>query len=138
MNYRRVIFITIVTFASLYSFLVYTWGTNNKNGQLLTEKAAHGKILWQEYNCIACHQLYGLGGYLGPDLTNEIKLKGPDYAKAFMTTGSVKMPNLHLTPSEIDDITEYLVCLSNSGEYPLSKPNITLWGDMNIKEAKQK
>ncbi|MBK8357424.1 MAG: hypothetical protein IPL13_19205 [Saprospiraceae bacterium] len=29
-----------------------------------------GKLIWQDYNCNACHQIYGLGGYLGPDLTN--------------------------------------------------------------------
>jgi nitric oxide reductase subunit C len=135
---RRTIFITIMIFASFYSYLVYTGGTENKNGELLTEKAAHGKILWQEYNCSACHQLYGLGGYMGPDLTNEIKLKGAEYAKAIMTTGTVKMPNLHLNKTEIDEMAEYLVCLSNSGEYPLSKANTTVWGDIDVIRAKQK
>ncbi len=32
--------------------------------------AAAGKLLYQKYNCQACHQIYGLGGYMGPDLTN--------------------------------------------------------------------
>jgi len=135
MNYRRIAFFTIVVLASLYSYMVYTGGTDS---ELLSDKAAEGKLLWQEYNCQACHQLYGLGGYMGPDLTNEIKLKGREYPKFFIMQGSAKMPNLHLKPEETNDIVEYLVCLNNSGEYPISQPNTTFWGSLNIMKTIKK
>ena len=55
----------------LYSFTVYTKGTDNNVTVSATErlKINYGKQVFQQYNCIACHQLYGLGGYLGPELT---------------------------------------------------------------------
>ena len=132
MNYRRIAFFTIVILALVYTYMVYTAGTNNMDGDLLSAKAADGKLLWQEYNCQSCHQLYGLGGYMGPDLTNEIKLKGKEYSKFFISQGSAKMPNLHLKPAEIDDIVDYLSCVNNSGEYPIAQPNTTFWGGLNI------
>jgi nitric oxide reductase subunit C len=139
MIYRRIAFFTIVILALVYTYMVYTAGTNNQDGELLSAKAADGKLLWQHYNCQACHQLYGLGGYMGPDLTNEIKLKGREYPKFFITQGTAKMPNLHLNPSETDAIVEFLGCVSNSGEYPISQPKTTLWGGLNIiKKASKK
>ncbi|MCH7870146.1 MAG: c-type cytochrome, partial [Planctomycetes bacterium] len=32
--------------------------------------AKSGLAIWRENNCQACHQIYGYGGFLGPDLTN--------------------------------------------------------------------
>ncbi len=135
MNYKRVIFISIIVTASLYSYKVYTDGTENSNGLLTNEKAKAGKLLWQEYNCIACHQLYGLGGYMGPDLTNEIGLKGKVYASAFISMGTSRMPNFKLKKDEVDDLVEYLACVNKSGEYPLKNPGITPWGDITISNA---
>jgi nitric oxide reductase subunit C len=137
MNYKRTIFMTIIILASGYSYKVYTGGTDNDNGLLKSDAAIRGKLTWQEYNCSACHQLYGLGGYMGPDLTNEIALKGKDYARAFISGGSLKMPDLHLNKEQQDDIIEYLICLNRSGEYPVKKPNLTPWGDIDITQSVQ-
>jgi len=41
-----------------------------------SEKALQGQQLWQQNNCFSCHQIYGLGGYLGPDLTNVYSQRG--------------------------------------------------------------
>ena len=56
--------------------------------------ASEGRLVWQNYNCEACHQLYGLGGYLGPDLTNVYSCigKGPVYIKAMIKSGTGTMP----------------------------------------------
>lgn len=132
MNYRRLIFFSFIVLASLYSYKVYTDGTDNNNGLLSNEKAVKGKLLWQEYNCTACHQLYGLGGYMGPDLTNEIRLKGKEYPRAILMSGLGKMPYFHLNKEQVDDLIEYLVCLNKSGEYPLKKPGLTPWGNIQL------
>lgn len=81
--------------------------------------AAHavdkGKLLWQQYNCISCHQVYGLGGYLGPDLTNVYSLRSPEYLKAFIKNGTTIMPNFNFSDDEVDQLLEYLKDMDASG-----------------------
>lgn len=108
--------------------MVDTIGTDDDKGKaFLTEEAKEGKLLFQEYNCGACHQFYGLGGYMGPDLTNVIseKGKGELYAKAFLQGGTQKMPNFHLTEKEIAALIAYLKYVDKTGLSPVKefRPN---------------
>jgi len=110
--------VKIITFILLfcsylvYSAVVFTKGTSASI--VVTEAheapAINGKALFQKYNCIACHQLYGLGGYLGPELTTAYsdKARGEIYMKAFLQAGGTRMPNFRFTPEEVDDIISYL------------------------------
>ncbi len=75
-----------------------------------------GKLIWQQYNCNACHQVYGLGGFLGPDLTNEYSLRGPVLIRAFVQTGTKQMPNFKLTETEINALTDFLKNIDASGK----------------------
>ncbi len=86
----------------------------------MTDEAIRGEVLWQESNCTACHQIYGLGGYLGPDLTNVISnpYKGEEYVKSFLNSGIKSMPKFKFTDSEKDDIVSFLKHVDNSGFYP--------------------
>ena len=81
------------------------------------EQVLAGKMLWQQHNCSSCHQLYGLGGYLGPDLTNVLsaKGKGKAYAAAIMTSGTSVMPDFHLKPEEINALLAFLEHTDQSG-----------------------
>lgn len=81
------------------------------------EKAAEGRLVWQKYNCQSCHQLYGLGGYLGPDLTNEYsKFSGNhEVLKAFFKGGFKQMPTFSLTKNEEDLLIEFLKETDASG-----------------------
>ena len=69
---KLVIFFSLFGLYLLYSVIVYTKGTDCIVSIPVEEqsKTNRGKALFQQNNCIACHQLYGLGGYLGPELTN--------------------------------------------------------------------
>ncbi len=91
-----------------YSTWVYTDGTTS--AAAMSPAAMEGKELWQRNNCQTCHQLYGLGGYMGPDLTTITtdKYRGPLYAKAMLLNGGAIMPNFHLTEKNAADIVEYL------------------------------
>jgi nitric oxide reductase subunit C len=96
----------------LYSGLVFTRGTENpvtldEQEQVLAGK---GKLLFQQYNCIACHQLFGLGGFLGPDLTNAYSdpRRGTLYIRALLESGGNRMPDFHFTPEETDALIAYL------------------------------
>lgn len=83
------------------------------------ELARKGKMLWQEKNCTSCHQLYGLGGHLGPDLTNVAEIRTEAHIKAFLQSGTVVMPNFHLSEDEVNALLEFLKYTNTTGQ---SKP----------------
>ncbi|MGZ5244894.1 MAG: c-type cytochrome [Bacteroidia bacterium] len=120
--------------AMVYSVLVYINGTAHATADNIPADAAKGKLVYQEYNCQACHQIYGLGGYMGPDLTNVISSpgKGELYARALMMSGTAKMPNLNLSEQELTHLTEYLKYIDKTGRFPLFDPEINMWGDINL------
>jgi nitric oxide reductase subunit C len=77
-----------------------------------------GQRIFQDKNCVACHQIYGLGGYMGPDLTNVISTRGDAYARAFITSGTARMPNFNFSPDEIAALLAYLGFVDQTGTYP--------------------
>lgn len=79
--------------------------------------AAQGRLVWQKYNCQSCHQLYGLGGYLGPDLTNVYSLpgKGEPVIRAFLKAGVAPMPVFNLSEEEIAELAAFLRAADASG-----------------------
>ncbi len=80
------------------------------------ELAQEGKILWQEKNCTSCHQLYGLGGHLGPDLTNVYEKRPVEYIEAFLKSGTDVMPDFHLSQHEIDALVAFLKYTNTTGQ----------------------
>lgn len=104
--------ILVAAFLGYSCFLYADLPIQNKEPVQAADK---GKMLWQQYNCGACHQVYGLGGYLGPDLTNSYSKRGPAYIRAFLQNGTNIMPNYHLTETEITELTNYLRHLDASG-----------------------
>ncbi len=115
----------------LYSLSVYFSASEKE--VVLSENAIQGKLLFQKYNCVACHQFYGLGGYMGPDLTNVIASKGKEYAKSIILNGTGKMPKLDVSEEEAEKITEYLSAVSQTGKFPLQEKEfeLTPWGTFN-------
>jgi nitric oxide reductase subunit C len=109
---RIAIALTLFFLYVSYSFLVYTEGTREDIALSPEEKAAvaKGKSIYQQYNCQSCHQLYGLGGYLGPDLTTAYsdENRGKPYMKALLESGGNRMPNFHFSKEEIDQLIAYL------------------------------
>ena len=102
------VFLLLFSCYAAYSTWVYTKGTDR--GTVMNVQEQAGKKIWQQYNCTSCHQLFGLGGYLGPELTTVIsdKKRGEAYARVFLQAGAVRMPNFHFTPDQINDIIAYL------------------------------
>ncbi len=80
------------------------------------ELAQEGKILWQNKNCTSCHQLYGLGGHLGPDLTNIYEKRPVEYIEAFLKSGTDVMPDFHLSQHEIDAFVAFLKYTNTTGQ----------------------
>ena len=137
-NFSRHRFVyTVLVFAfAVFSGFVYTQAVP-ENKVSASSEAVHGKMLWQQHNCSSCHQLYGLGGYLGPDLTNTIstKGKGKDYAAAIMKSGTQVMPNFHLNDTEIEALLAFLEHADKSGNNRVHSFSIGLDGTITPEKA---
>lgn len=133
---NRLIIITLVTLFVFYNFFVYTQ-TSNEPTKKLSKLAIEGEDIYQQKNCTACHQIYGLGGYLGPDLTNVISntAKGPEYVKAFLVSGVKTMPVFYFTEHEKSALVQFLTEVDKTGYYPNypSKMKSTGWVELNYK-----
>jgi len=88
-----------------------------------------GLRLWRSHNCAACHSLYGLGGHLGPDLTNVISRRGRPYAAYILASGKGKMPAYPLDAADYDALLDYLQSIDALGQYPLKSPNSKPFGN---------
>ncbi len=108
-----VVALLVVTFL-FYSFYLYS--SLPVKDYTINEESGKGKLVWQQYNCNACHQVYGLGGYLGPDLTNVYSFRGKEYIKAFLNIGTATMPNFHLNNQEINALLAFLNSIDASGK----------------------
>ncbi len=97
----------------------------------MSAEAGHGQDLYQDYNCAACHQFYGLGGYMGPDLTNVISERGEAYSGAFIAAGTVSMPNFNLDTDEVAALVAYLAFVDQTGTYPLQDYKIEWNGNVS-------
>lgn len=117
-------------------FLALTYDTHKAlperdNRQNLTETVAHGKLLWEENNCVGCHSLLGEGAYFAPELGNAFqRLGGREGIKGFIKSrpvdgipGRRSMPQFNFTEEELDALADFLEYASgiNAAGWP---PNI--------------
>jgi nitric oxide reductase subunit C len=105
-------FISLFVAYLIYSIIVYTKGTEKDISLSASEQSSikKGSQLFQQYNCTSCHQLYGLGGYLGPELTTAYSdpVRGEFYMKAFLKAGGIRMPNFHFKNEDVDALISFL------------------------------
>lgn len=125
---NRAIFATLCVSFVFYSAYVYTTGTDASHVPPMSGQARHGQALFQEKNCIACHQFYGLGGYMGPDLTNVVSNYSPAYARAFLVAGTARMPNFDFSEDEVDALVAYLEFVDSTGTYPPEEFDVRWYG----------
>lgn len=129
-----IVLASLIIIFILYNRLVYS--TDSYAPSIaLSPKAITGQNLWQSNNCWSCHQVYGLGGYLGPDLTNIYSQpnKGPDYINTLLNSGVKSMPSFNFSESEKEAIIEYLKAIDQSGFYPNKESEIQATGWVKIK-----
>lgn len=125
---HRAIFGALCAAFVFYSAQVYTAGTETPHIEPMTDLERHGAEVFQKYNCISCHQFYGLGGYMGPDLTNVVSNRGEMVARAFIMSGTVSMPNLELSEDELDAVVAFLAFVDQTGTYPPENYEVTWYG----------
>jgi nitric oxide reductase subunit C len=85
----------------------------------VTAQVAAGTAVWRQNNCESCHSVYGLGGHIGPDLTNIIKWRGPAYVQGMLLAGRPGMPSFaHLPAEDMTNLLAYLTFVNGTGEFP--------------------
>ena len=120
--------------------IIYTSGTSYKVGEVyFSDEAKKGKIAFQRHNCIACHQVYGLGGFMGPDLTNSMSTGNNKeaIARAYLKVGTLKMPNFELSEEEIEQLISYLKYLDEASIYPVVDFEISPLGTIIFEEKNE-
>lgn len=95
-------------------------GRCHKDGEIpgVPELTA-GHHIFETEGCHGCHKLNGVGGSIGPDLSEEGgSERSPQWLEqhflnpAAVSTGSA-MPNFHFTREQARDLTYYMLSLSN-------------------------
>lgn len=135
----RIYSVLLVAFV-LYTGFVYTKGTEITESNLNQELITSGRKIFQSKNCIACHQLYGLGGHLGPDLTNVISKpkRGEQYVRAVLKSGIGAMPAFNLSENDTLALLEFLKHIDSTGESPPKSFKITPWGSISLNTKEEK
>ncbi len=105
----------VVAYASV-SVVAYTDYPRQGPDASLTVLEQSGLAVWRQHNCQACHQIYGFGGFLGPDLTNRITdtVTDPEFGW-ILANGSGRMPALRLGAPEQQAVLAYLRAMNRTG-----------------------
>lgn len=124
-QYPRRVFIILFCFFLIYSFWIYAMPIFHSYPKPIetSELVAEGRLVWQKNNCHTCHQLYGLGGYLGPDLTNVYSKteKNEAYIKAIIQSGVRQMPAFKLSEKEMNALLAFLKDTDATGTADVKK-----------------
>lgn len=132
---RKYLFLILLLLAlfSSYNYIIYT-DTSAYGAVRLSRKAVQGEKLWLENNCHSCHQIYGLGGYLGPDLTNVYSFRKRDdkFLKSMFNSGIKAMPQFDFNETEKEELLQFLIEIDQTGQYPNTKAQIEADGWVKI------
>ncbi|HEX6813290.1 MAG TPA: cytochrome c [Planctomycetota bacterium] len=113
-THRKIMMASLVLAFVGQSTLVYTDATADAHPRL-EATALRGRQLWLDNNCQACHQIYGFGGFLGPDLTNAAARIDRKRLETMLTVGSGQMPAWHFSKDQIDAIEAFLRAIDRTG-----------------------
>jgi nitric oxide reductase subunit C len=99
----------------------------------LDDHVVEGKRAFERHNCNDCHTILGFGAYYAPDLTRAYARLGEDAVRRRLEAPEVvfagsyrKMPQQHLSPAEVDDLTAFLRWVSGIENHdwpPQDSPN---------------
>ncbi len=82
----------------------------------LSALAQEGRQLWHRHNCQTCHQIYGFGGFLGPDLTNASSRVAPERLHRLLAEGTGSMPAFDFTSTEATALSAFLDAMNETGQ----------------------
>ena len=79
----------------------------------MTAPQLRGLEVYNNQGCTACHQIHGLGGHTGPDLSRAgFRWEEADIRRQIVTPKDEKMPAYDkLSPEALDALVTYLTSL---------------------------
>ena len=114
--WRPRIFVVIASSFFFMTFFVYSNYPDRGIHKKLSPDAKQGLALWQRNNCQVCHQIYGFGGFLGPDLTNIMARRPDEDWTEILTVGRKQMPAFHFNEGDRTAILAYLRAVDETGQ----------------------
>lgn len=120
------IFVLVCAFMG-QTYLVYADASDTVELQPL---GVAGRQIWHTKNCQACHQMYGFGGFLGPDLTNVASRIERSQLAAQLSRGEGQMPRFDMNNDEIDALWAFLEAMNKTGIGQARNPNLVDHGIM--------
>ena len=100
-----------------FAVVAYTDFPRQATEDPLTDLEREGLEVWRRNNCQSCHQIYGFGGFLGPDLTNRLRDGYIDQGLyTILENGLGRMPALHLSVEDQDAVFAYLQAVNRTGQ----------------------
>ena len=88
-----------------------------------------GLAVYNEINCAYCHSINGVGGAIGPDLSNIASKLTKDQITTYLQNPDLMVPNtlhpkLQFTPDELNALTAYLETLGPIIPYSPQAPQL--------------
>jgi nitric oxide reductase subunit C len=116
-RWRPTVVVALVGVYIAFSIVTYSDYPNSNSHAPLNDLERQGLALWRRNNCQACHQIYGFGGFLGPDLTNRVDEDTLDEEfSGILLKGSGKMPAFKFSRSDQEAILAYLRAVNRTGQ----------------------
>ncbi|MEZ4743535.1 MAG: cytochrome c [Bdellovibrionota bacterium] len=82
----------------------------------LSPIAREGRGVWLANNCQSCHQFFGFGGFLGPDLSNRGHIFPPNALRKILKAGPGQMPSFDLSQKEAEALHHYFLAINKLGK----------------------
>ena len=101
---KKVLLTVLVASFTAQSGLVYSDDVDI----VLSQSAVQGRKLFHDGGCQVCHQLWGQGGFLGPDLTNAASRVDDARLASLLRVGSGQMPAYEYTAEQIGNVRAFL------------------------------
>ena len=108
---------------ALWALVAYLRSIRKPSPAPAVDLVERGKSIFDSRHCRACHQLQGKGGQVGPPLDRASERLRSEWLKRFLANPRPvpklypiypqRMPQLYLTPEEIDALVHYLASASS-------------------------
>ena len=119
---RKLVMAILVSVFLVQGWFVYTDKTGRRHAALSSE-ARRGQDVWQQQNCQTCHRLFGLGGFLGPDLTHVTERLPPEDFAAVLKDSPAPMPHYPLSDADAKALYLYLSEMDRAGKTQVPAKN---------------
>ncbi|NMA69292.1 MAG: cytochrome c [Desulfitobacterium sp.] len=113
MRFHTFAILSALSFAIFSIVVIFSWRLD----KTISEEVVAGKIVWQQYNCVSCHTIFGHGGYVGKDLTSiasEMTIKEMEefFSSPSLIPPHKKVFHQSLRKREVEAIYSYFEFLS--------------------------